>query len=96
MDNESRVLYQKVMLRDDVIEFYGTNIGKYLLKKVDDEIEEASVELSEVDPEETNQVRNLQNRIYRARQLIIWLNEAIIEGEQIKEQLDQEYDERGD
>ncbi|HIJ83832.1 MAG: hypothetical protein HW380_210 [Magnetococcales bacterium] len=62
--------------------FFNSDVGRYLLGRAAQEIQEARDLLEQVHHEETGNVRQLQNRIWRARSFITWIDEAIRDGEE--------------
>jgi len=60
--------------------FLNTSIGRYLVKRAEDEIADAVEALKTVDCEDTNAVRELQNRIWKAESVQFWIAEIINDG----------------
>ena len=69
--------------------FVQSRIGIYLIQRAEQEAEEANIELARHDPEDAKGIRALQNRIYRADSVRQWLAEAIIEGRQAAQIMNQ-------
>lgn len=60
--------------------FLQTSVGKYLVKKAEDEAAEANAALKTVFPMRWRRITELQNKIYRAESIQKWLGEAIMDG----------------
>lgn len=78
--NEVRELYNAVGLGIDAVAFLKTDIGRYLLRKCDEDRVDAIAELVEVDPTNTERIRALQSIIARAQSFEFWISEAIESG----------------
>ena len=72
---------------DKVARFLNTEIGRYIGRKAEDEVEYWMQALKSVDPVEANEVRKCQTNIYRAEQVLVWLGEAVTAGDNAKNQL---------
>ena len=73
----------------DVSAFLNGPVGRYLVRRAEAEIEAATEQLKKIDPTDTEGVRRLQNEIYRAEAIQYWLAEAIQEGLNAEETLQQ-------
>jgi len=60
--------------------FKSSGLGRYLNDRAESEIIEASNELCTVCPSDTKAITELQNKVYRANSFIIWIEEAIEDG----------------
>lgn len=67
--------------------FMASDIGRFFIGRAENEIEAAQSLLEQCDPENAKEVRALQNRIWRARSITDWLQEAINNGHMAEEQL---------
>jgi len=71
-------------------EFLATDLGKYIVQRCKEERDAALHSLMKADPEDYKQVRQFQNRAWRAQQFVEWFNELIIEGESALELIKEE------
>jgi hypothetical protein len=69
--------------------FLNSPVGKYLQKRVKQEIVEAVNKLKTVDPCNSKEITTLQNDIYRAESFNVWLAELIITGREAEEEIKQ-------
>ena len=69
--------------------FLQSDIGRYLVQRADEEIEEAVEELKRVSPEHTAVIRALQGKIHVAESVQFWLAEAIQEGANAMQELNE-------
>lgn len=72
-----------------VEEFWNSDVGKFLLKKINKDIMSAFEELKSCDPKDGKLVQTLQNKIYRAESVQEWLGTAIVQGLQALSELDE-------
>lgn len=83
VDEDSRRIWlAEVDLGLQCQRFFNSDVGRYLLGRAAQEIQEARDLLEQVHHEETGNVRQLQNRIWRARSFITWIDEAVRDGEE--------------
>lgn len=80
IDNDTRELQKTIELSFEVEAFLGTSVGKYLIKRAEEDIESAVAELKTVDPENPKAIRTIQSRIQTAEDFQYWLAEAIQAG----------------
>ena len=80
MDVQTRTLIAEVDLGHQAREFFDSDIGKYVLGCVTQEIQEAQMKLAEVRWWNIWAVKEQQNRIWRARKLIGWLADLVRSG----------------
>ncbi len=73
-------LFEAAIFGKEVQTFLGTSVGKYLIKRAEDEAQEATRALKAVFPLRWRRIMELQNRIYRAESVQQWLGEAIMDG----------------
>ncbi|MBF0109267.1 MAG: hypothetical protein HQL76_08835 [Magnetococcales bacterium] len=81
-EDSRRIWLAEVDLGLQCQKFFTSDVGRYLLGRAAQEIQEARDLLEQVHHEETGSVRQLQNRIWRARSFITWIDEAIRDGEE--------------
>lgn len=70
-----------IALGMDAKVFMGSQIGRYLTKRANDDIEAAMQGLSTVDPTDPEAIRKLQNEIKVASNFLQWMGELVTEGE---------------
>lgn len=61
--------------------FMDSSIGRYLAAKANGDIEAATDALKTVDPTNPDAIRKLQNDIKCAENFLLWMGEAVTEGE---------------
>jgi hypothetical protein len=79
-NSEVRELVKASELGTEAENFLGTELGKYLVQRAEAECEAAVESLKTVSPTATEEIRTLQNQIYRAESFQYWLGEAVTEG----------------
>lgn len=65
----------------DVEQFMQSPIGKYLTERANDDIESALESLKTVDPTDAKAVQSLQNEVHRSEMFLLWMGQAVTEGE---------------
>ena len=71
----------------DAETFIRTPLGKFLVKKAEDEIEAATQDLISADPDDVKSNTELRNRIHVARMFVVWLTDSINMGRSAHERL---------
>lgn len=61
--------------------FMESSIGRYLAARANADTEEAMEALKTVDPTDPDAIRKLQNDIKCAENFLLWMGEAVTEGE---------------
>lgn len=85
----NELLLAEAILGKDAQEFLDSDLGRYIAGRADQEAQEAAAKLKRIDPKDTEGIRALQNEIWRAEHLMIWLTELINGGNQAIQQLDE-------
>ena len=85
---EKETLYAECVLGKDAEDFFKSDIGRYVLARSQEVVEEALVKLKTTSANEMAQIRNLQLAIAKAEGAIQWLNEQINAGTQALQQLE--------
>lgn len=67
--------------------FLQGSIGRYLVRRANEEIEAAVEQLKKVPPENSSEIRTLQNIVSRAESIQFWLAEAIQAGALAEQEL---------
>ena len=78
--SEFREIQQSIDLSFQVEAFLQGQIGQFLIKRAEEEIDAAVEELKRVDPENTSVIRRLQTVINVAESVQYWLADAIQAG----------------
>lgn len=80
MTDQRTELLREVALGIEAEEFLDGSVGKYLVAKAEAEIAEAVAAIKIVDPNNSALIREIQNQIYRAESIQLWLAEGIQSG----------------
>jgi hypothetical protein len=83
-------LLTEAVVGKQVEEFLGSDIGQAMLTLAEQEAQEAMDELKKIHPTQQDQIRELQNRIWRAEKFEGWLAGLIRDGQQAVTQLRQQ------
>ena len=81
------LLFAEAVLGKDAEEFLGSEIGRYILGRAEQEEKEAIDALAVVSSWRRNRIRELQAQVWRARSVKQWLGELIQAGHQAQMQL---------
>ena len=76
------LLWAEAALGKDAEEFLASDLGRYIIGRMDQEIADAQDKLSTVSPWRRNRIRQLQNEIWRARSVRDWLVDLVTAGQQ--------------
>lgn len=80
--NEDNTLWAEAALGRDAADFLSSDIGRYILGRAQQEIDDAHEKLAIVSPWRRNRIRQLQNEIWRAQSVKGWVVELIGIGKQ--------------
>ena len=86
-NSEYAHLLKQIDFGFEVEAFLKSEIGSYLVRRADAEIEEAVEGLKHCDPEDPKAIRALQYKIAVAESIQYWLGEAITSGLNAQEEL---------
>lgn len=89
----SEILWAEAALGREAEEFLSSEIGRYIVGRCEQEIQEAQDALATVSPWRRNRIKQLQNEIWRARSVRQWVAELVIQGREAEKQLEQDRDE---
>ena len=78
-------LVAEAEIGDEARRFVESDLGKCVLGMAEQEAVMAQEKLSDIDPTKIEEVRKLQNVVWRARQFEDWLTELISRGENAME-----------
>lgn len=84
------VLMAEAILGRDAEEFLASELGRYMLGRCEQEIQEAQQELSTVWPWRKRRIQALQNKVWRAQSVKDWLGELIANGKAAEAAIEQE------
>ena len=82
-----------VQLGVEAEQFKVSQLGRYLSQCADEEIENARDQLCEDDPVNTDLITKLQNKVFRASQVLCWIDEAVESGQHAASLLQQREEE---
>ena len=85
-DPELEIIRNTLELGEQARLFLNSNIGKYLLARAAEQVEQNVRELKGLDPTNEKEIRTCQNNIRVAENSIQWLVEAIDSAEEILRQ----------
>lgn len=77
---ESRTFFAEATLGRDAKEFFNSDIGRYMVGCAQHEYAEASAELKNVPWYRPFKLSELQNKMWRAENFMVWLRDLIIKG----------------
>lgn len=80
MDVQTRTLIAEVDLGHQAKEFFASDLGKYILGCITQEIQEAQMAMDNLPFWQFWRFRQLQNRIWRARAVVAWLADLVRSG----------------
>lgn len=83
-------LLERAVFGKEVENFLHTRIGKYLVRRAEEEAEEATERLKHTAAWRTRRIRELQNQIQVAESVQQWLADAVMDGIQAKNLLEGE------
>lgn len=87
-DLSTQALYAEAMLGKDAEEFLGSDLGRYMLGRAQQDEQEALELLAKVSPWRRRRITELQNRIRLAQNFKGWLIELVQVGKQAMDQLE--------
>ena len=80
-DRELTQIRAQIAFGMDVQAFMRSSIGQYLTARANNDVEAALESLKTVDPEDAKAIRKLQNDAKCAESFLLWMGEAVTEGE---------------
>lgn len=86
--SEDTLLYAEAILGKDAEEWLNTDLGRYVVGRIEQDEQEALEALATVLPWRRRKMQELQNRVWRARQLKGYLTELLVTGRQALSQLE--------
>lgn len=85
----NQTLFAEAVLGKDAEEFLSSDIGRYIIGQCEMEAAEAKDELARIHPWRTRRIRDLQNQVWRAESVRMWLAELVIAGKAAMQVLDE-------
>lgn len=85
---DRNAIQKRIAIGLDVQAFLNSDLGQHILDRARDEALEAMNALKQIAPTKTDEIRELQNTIYRAESFEGWLIEALDIGRVSEEQLE--------
>lgn len=85
-----RALLTEAVVGHQAKEFLESDVGQALLARAELEASDAMTELKGIAPDRVEDIRTLQNRIWRAENFERWLVDLISDGQQATTQLQQQ------
>jgi hypothetical protein len=92
MDEPRDVLLAEAILGKDAEEFLSSELGRFLLGCAREELQRAQDELATVSPWRRNRIKQLQNQVWRAKNVPQWLAEVITSGRSAQAMLEDRFD----
>jgi hypothetical protein len=80
MSEDKDLIVRRAIFGKQVDNFFSSDIGKYLLARADDEAEQALVAFKTCDPTDVSKVTGIQNKILQSENFKTWLEEAVMDG----------------
>lgn len=79
--NQSQLLQKAVQIGDKARAFLSSELGQHIADRAQVEIDDALEKLANVNPIDSEAVRKHQNDLHRAESALMWLAEAIQNGD---------------
>ena len=79
---------QTAVLGKQAEDFLGSDLGKYLIKRAEQEASEAIDGLRRIEAHKADEIRSLQTKLWRAESFQQWLGNAIVEGQEALKMLE--------
>ena len=79
-------LYTRAYLGDQADKFWKTDLGEYLIPRIDSE--EAGI-LESLAACEENELKNLQAKLSATRSIAFWFSELINDGQQARQEIEE-------
>lgn len=80
LDPTSRTFYAEAVLGKDALDFFASELGRYMIGVAKQDMESAYDKLKSVSPWRRNRIRELQNEIKVAERFILYIRDLIIRG----------------
>lgn len=80
-DQDTLETQRTIALGLDARAFMGSDLGRYIQRRANDEIDAAKTALLNIDPLDTEAIRALQNHAAVAASVLNWMGDAVTNGE---------------
>lgn len=84
------LLLAEAVLGRDAEEFLASELGRYIVGRCDQEVADALDELSRVSPWRRRRIKDLQNKVWRAKSVKGWMAELISDGKAAEAALEED------
>lgn len=82
IDDPLELINTRIRVGHQARAFWSSDLGKQVFTRIKDEWGEARDALTDVDPDNSNEIRELQSTIKRAQSMIEWFSGLIADGMQ--------------
>lgn len=83
-----REMLAEVYMGEEARRFIQSDLGQYIIGRVEIEEREALEKLASVSPWRRRRISDLQNQLWRVRSFNAWLNDLIVSGENARKVLE--------
>lgn len=80
-DPEMQEIRNQIAFGLDAEQFMQSSIGKYLTARANADIDDAVERMKKADPFNGAELQRIQNEIHRAESFLLWMGQAVTEGE---------------
>ena len=80
MTEDDKALAEVVVVGRAAEDFFGSRVGKYIVNKLESEIEDGLQRLRGVDCNDARAIQDAQNQVWRAESVLQWLGQAVEDG----------------
>lgn len=87
-DEDRDLLFRRAAFGRIVDDFMSSDIGRYLVARAKDEADTKTMALKNIDASDANMIRKLQAEIWRAETIEKWLVDAVGDGAQAENLLE--------
>ena len=78
--NDNVLLMRRAIFGQQVSQFMNSDIGRYMMDRVEAEVKEAFEGLKNCDPKDGKLVQSHQNKVWKAETIKGWLEDAVCDG----------------
>lgn len=82
IEEPDALILEALELGEETRHFLNSRLGQHIVKRAEADIASALLFLQTVDPDDSKAIRNLQNKIFIARSIPDWIDEAVKSAEQ--------------
>jgi len=73
-------LFERAAFGKQVDAFMGSDVGKYVMERAQQQRKDAIAEFAQVDATDTSAVQAIQNKLKVAEMVVQWLRDAVMDG----------------